>query len=351
MSSKPLRVLQSFAAPTGVPGGNPFTALMVDSLPRGIEVQYMTTARYVVGGFDVLHVHWPEDLLRARSTPRRWIVYLLFAILLLRTRVRGRRIVRTLHNLAPHESGTRAEAVLLKVLNRFTDFWIYLNPAGTDGRERCSATVLHGHYRQWFSEIQRAEAQPGRLLTFGQMRPYKGTETLIDSLRGLEEPNLTLTVAGRPSDPTYGDSLKQAVAGTTIELILRAVPDPELAELITRSEIIVLPYTSMYNSGALLLALSLDRPTIVPRSPTTELLAREVGPGWVTTYAPPLSSATLLAAVEAVRLSPRTDRPDLSARDWPALGQQLAAIYAGAAEQGEPNAIARNHELQTEHSR
>ena len=91
----------------------------------------------------------------------------------------------------------------------------------------------------------------------------------------------------------------------------------------------MLPYRHLHNSGVALLALSLDRPILVPSTTTTELLREEAGDGWVFTYASDrgLDGRALMAALEAVRDRPsRHPAPDLSARDWaPAIEEHLAA--------------------------
>ncbi len=58
-------------------------------------------------------------------------------------------------------------------------------------------------------------------------------------------------------------------------------PDADLVREISMSEMVVLPYRFMHNSGAVLLALSLDRPVLVPDNEVNRLLEIEVGSDWV----------------------------------------------------------------------
>ena len=48
-------------------------------------------------------------------------------------------------------------------------------------------------------------------------------------------------------------------------------------------------------------------------------------------FDPPLDESTLAGALDAVAGTPRSGRPDLSQREWPALGRRLAAAYATTA--------------------
>jgi len=99
---------------------------------------------------------------------------------------------------------------------------------------------------------------------------------------------------------------------------------------VTGAAVVVLPYTEMHNSGAALMALSLDRPVLVPDNPVTRDLGTEVGDGWVLRYGGELTPERLLeAAAEAARLAPG-DRPDLGSRDWHHAGAQHLAAYRRA---------------------
>ena len=63
---------------------------------------------------------------------------------------------------------------------------------------------------------------------------------------------------------------------------------------VSESELVVLPYHQMHNSGSVLAALSLDRSVLVPDSEFNRSLAEEVGPGWVVTYDGDLTAESIL---------------------------------------------------------
>ena len=92
----------------------------------------------------------------------------------------------------------------------------------------------------------------------------------------------------------------------------------------------MLPYRSMHNSGAVLLALSLGRPVLVPANQVNDDLAAEVGPQWVLRYAGPLTTQVLAAAIAELAAHPVTGQPNLTARQWPALGTQHVQVYEEA---------------------
>jgi beta-1,4-mannosyltransferase len=333
----PLRVLQLLADPARQgdrPVDNPYTSLLIGSLPAArVHTSYFRWGRILTERFDVLHVHWPENSLRHPRRIARAVKTLLFALFLLRLRLQGKAVVRTVHNVQPHESGTRAERRLLARLESMTTLWIILNEKTATPDAGRTVLVPHGHYRDWYTPSASARQVPGRLLNFGMIRRYKGTEELITSFRGTEAASgLSLHVVGAPPDAATAERLAALADGDPrIRLDLRFVAEQELADEIAEAELVVLPYRAMHNSGAALLALSLDRPVIVPSSEATELLVEEFGTEWVTTYAGELDAAALLRLVERARSAHSgAGAVDLSRREWPALATLLVDAYEKA---------------------
>jgi beta-1,4-mannosyltransferase len=325
-------VLQSFPQPR--PTTNPYLTQLARALPPPVEVRCFSWRAALAGRYDVLHVHWPENLLRSprrsRALARRAAVALLLVVL----RARRVAVVRTVHNLEPHEPPSAVERALLGALDRATTLRVRLNAATPVTDPTRSRTIPHGHYRDWYAAQPVPASIPGRLVSIGLIRPYKGVEALTEAFTRLtddEVPGLTLHVVGRPTTAALRDHVLSAAAGDPrITPVLDHVADDVLAAEVGQAELVVLPYTHLHNSGALLLALSLGRPVLVPAGATTAALAEEVGPGWVHTYDGPFDARVLAGALERVRSGPRAPRPDLSGRDWPAVGRLHAAAYAEA---------------------
>jgi len=76
-----------------------------------------------------------------------------------------------------------------------------------------------------------------------------------------------------------------------------------------------------------LVALSLDRAVLVPRTASTEALAAEVGPGWVQLFEGELSPEDLVTALARLADAPLSGRPDLTDRDWSNVGRRHAQAY------------------------
>jgi beta-1,4-mannosyltransferase len=324
-----LVVLESFPEPR--PTTNPYLVQLMRSLPADVDVMTFTWRRALTASYDLFHVHWPENLPRGTTRVRTAARQALTAILLLRLAVRRTPMVRTLHNTGPHEPGGRLERALLRWFDRRTTVWIRLTPSTVPPSKAPVVTIPHGHYRDWFADLPLAPAEPGRVLYFGIVRPYKGVEDLLDAFGEVSDDAARLRLVGRTTQDSVRDRVERDVrADPRISGRLEYVADVDLADEVSRAALVVLPYRRLHNSGAALLALSLGRPVLLPAGSTAEELAAEVGPGWIVTFTPPLTGVALAAALAHVHDPRRAPAPDLSRREWPAGGQAHAAVFRTA---------------------
>ncbi|MDM7855576.1 glycosyltransferase [Cellulomonas alba] len=328
MAEPLLRVLQSFRAPR--PTTNPYLVQLRDSLAERAEVATFGWGSGLRGRYDVLHVHWPEVVVERGSRLRHWAACAAFAAVAWRASSGGRALVRTVHNVEPHERQDRATAAVTRWCDARTTWWIRLNDRTPVPDTRRASTVPHGDYAAWFARYDREAAVPGRLVYAGLVRPYKGVEDLLDAFRDVPG-DAELVVAGRPTTPALEADLRaRAGADPRVLLDLRYVEDAALVRWVTSAELVVLPYRAMHNSGAALLALSLGRPVLVPRNAVTDDLAAEVGARWVLRYDGDLDTSVLSDALDALRAAPPHGAPDLAARAWPVVAEGHLAAYRAA---------------------
>lgn len=320
-----LRVLTSYREPSD--STNPYVIQLHRALLAEPELQVRTfsLARALGWRFEVFHLHWPEPLWSARSGWRRLAKKLLLLLFLIKLSLSRAVIVQTLHNLAPHEPPDRLGRLIVAGLRRRTVLYLRLNAYLGPELPEPGVTILHGHYRDWFAGYPGAAAQPGQLLFFGLLRPYKGLTELIPAFEDSRDA-AGLRICGRPTDAALAAELEALAAGDPrIGLELRFLDEPELVSAINAAQLVVLPHREMYNSGSLLAALSLDRPVLVPDSEVNRLLQAEVGADWVQLYTE-LTGEVIDAAL-AVRPQ---GRPDLSARGWAAAGPAHLMAYRQA---------------------
>jgi glycosyltransferase involved in cell wall biosynthesis len=326
--------MQSFGEPRGTT--NPYLVMLRDALVAEPSIQHLPFSwrAALTGSYDVLHVHWPDALLAGRHWWTKAGKRVALACLIARVRLSRIAVVRTVHNIAP-ASGPFLDRALIRGLGRRTDVEVHLAASTPATPGVPSVLVPHGHYRTWFERMPRAAVVPGRFGYVGLIKPYKGVERLVDAFAEASaiDPALSLHVAGRPVDHEVERRLEIAserIAG--LRTTLRYLSEEEFAEVITSSELVVLPYRFMHNSGAALAALSLARPLLVPDNELNRALGAEVGPGWMHFFTGELSATALLDALRAVRATPPLGEPELGAREWEDAGSAHARAYRLAIE-------------------
>lgn len=328
---RPVRVMVSHRAPRATT--NPYITMLDRALRESPDVDHRRFGwrTGVLGGYDLFHTHWTEALMTSASTPRRVLKELRLLALVLLMTLRRTGVVRTVHNVEPPSGLDPLARLVLRLVERATVLRIRLNES-TALSPGPSATILHGHYVDWFAGLPRADPVPGRIAYTGLIRRYKGVERLVEVFgpARAEDPTLSLTVSGSPTTTELADTLR-TLAGNApgISLDLRYLSDADLVQAVTAAELVVLPYRFMHNSGSALAALSLDRPVLVPDNEVNRALAAEVGDGWVQLFTGDLTTEHLRSALTAVRAAD-LDRPDLSRRGWQAVAQQHRDAYLAA---------------------
>lgn len=321
-----LVVLESFLAPHSET--NPYSIQLFESFPSSIEPEYFTWSIALRGDYDVFHLHWPEVFLRGASPIKSLIRGSIFVLILLRIRIGRIALVRTLHDQQPHEPLNRLQRWVANLCDRWTTVWIVLNERVPPPTDAPTVTAPHGHYRDWFKADRSTPIAPGRLIHFGLIRRYKGVESLLRAFSSLPDQDLSLRVAGKPVDAASADAIAAAVSSDRrISARCEFLPDEELAAEILESELVVLPFVTVTNSGSLMLALSLGRPVLVSRSRTVEDMSDEVGEGWIQIFDGELTAEDIRQGLDRVRADARSDQPDLSAREWPVVGELHADAF------------------------
>ena len=323
----PVVVLQSMRRGRA---GTTYVDHMVDGAAPEVTVRLFSWTTALLGQYDVVHLHWPEHMIRRRHPVKGALAAIGLVALLLRARRSRVPVVRTVHNLAPHQRVGPVLTALLAWADRRTDAYIHLN-AVTPARAGVRAVVIpHGHYRDRFAHHPQGDATSGRLLHIGLIEPYKGLEVLLRCMHQSARRDLSLRVVGLPKNDRARTMVRDACAeDDRISSRLEFVSDAELVREVTQAALVALPYRHMHNSGMVLVALSLNRPVLVPRTPANEAIADEVGPGWVLMYDGAFDVEALESGLREAG-GRRGGTPRLEGRDWATVGEQHYQLYLEA---------------------
>ncbi|MFB6231578.1 MAG: glycosyltransferase family 4 protein, partial [Salinibacter sp.] len=311
-----------------------------------VEVDGFTMFEPLQRRYDVWHVHWPEDFLSYRSPVAAYFYVTAELLLFAWARLCGTRLVWTVHDLGPHESyHPQLENVFWPLFLPMVDGIISLSETARDEaydrfpvlRSVPSAIVPHGHYRTAYPDpVPKAEArrrfdldpEAPVALFVGRIRPYKNVVSLIRTFCQWENSEARLVVAGNPVSDELAERTRTAAEGDArVRTDLRFIDEEEIPVLLATADLVVLPYETIMHSGSALLALSFDRPVLVPdRGAMTELQDR-VGPDWMRTYGGELTPSVLAEGMRWARTTDRAGRAPVEDLDWPRLARQTVALY------------------------
>jgi beta-1,4-mannosyltransferase len=346
-TSRPLRVLASPAV--GGVDGNPYVDLLYAAVGRqGVQVREYDR-RALLDRPDVVHVHWPEFLVRWTTPSTACLDVGKVLLLLWWARRRGAVLVWTGHDLAPHDSvRPRLFRLYSAAFVRMVDLLLSLAPSATTDlqarypplRRTPVAVVPHGHYRDVLGDLPgRDEARrhlgittPGAVaLLLGQVRPYKNVPELVAAAVTRPDLGLHLAVAGEVrGDPALADRVLAQARPGAVTVVLGRVAQADVVAWHAAADVVVLPYSlrSALHSGAALMSLSCSRPVVVADTGTMRELRDLVGPEWVSLCSGP--PERFLEAAAALLEVPRAGPPDLAALDWPRLGALTVDAYRAA---------------------
>lgn len=345
-ADRPLNVL-------GWPGftsenGNPYTRLLYEAMEAeaNVEVDGFTMFEPLQRRYDVWHVHWPEDFLSYPSPVAAYFYVTAELLLFAWARLCGTKLVWTVHDLGPHESyHPPLETVFWPLFLPMVDGIISLSETAREEavsrfpvlRQRPSAVVPHGHYRSAYPDpVPQTDArtqldlsESARVaLFFGRIRPYKNVPRLVDIFRRWTDPEARLRVAGNPSEEELGATIAERATGDArVTTDLRFVEEHEVPVLFGASDLVVLPYDDIMHSGAALLALSFDRPVLVPNRGAMSELQAHVGTNWVRTYDGALTAEALADAMDWAESQDRPARAPLEDLNWAPLARQTVGLY------------------------
>jgi len=248
---------------------------------------------------DIVHLHWVHRWFGIESddrTSRKIFESIRFVLQILWLRLRGIKIVWTVHNLFGHESiNTTQEIIFNAILARLCHAIIIHCP---DNKEQVIQTyklsstrkifsVPQGHYIDTYkNEIERSDARKILSLSpeefvflfLGQVRPYKGVVELIEAFETLDCSYARLIIAGTcPSDIFKQQLIDLSKKNQRISTILEFVPDDQIKVYMNAADVVVLPFTQTLNSSSAILAMGFGKPVISPRLGCLPSLLEETG--------------------------------------------------------------------------
>jgi glycosyltransferase involved in cell wall biosynthesis len=167
------------------------------------------------------------------------------------------------------------------------------------------------------------------VLHFGVIRPYKGTDVLVEAFRQVE--GAELWVVGRPLELSV-EHLRALAPPGRVRFVDRYVSDAELPAFFRRADLLVLPHRSVDMSGVLFAGLAFGKAMVLSDVGGFRELVEEHGAG---TLVPPGNPRALAAEISRLLAEPG-ERRQLEERaaaaaagpySWDRVAEQTASLY------------------------
>ena len=268
---------------------NPYNQLLFSEVEKlDVKVQEFRLFSFVFEKADILHVHWPEFYLNSNYKAKAFFYSLMFIFSIFVKKIMGTKIVWTVHNLEPHK-------IQYPFLNKLF-WWVYLRQV--DGvcslshaneklvldmhplLKRCLKVVTyHGLYKstQNSSLLQRVAAKEALgvhanvdlFLCLGQIKSYKNYEGLINTFVGLKgKLPVHLIIAGKADDLDYLAYLRSLMkTAGNITIKAEFISEEDLVLYYAAATYSIIPFDKIFNSGSMLLSISMNTPVIIPTTP------------------------------------------------------------------------------------
>jgi glycosyltransferase involved in cell wall biosynthesis len=334
---------------------NPYNFLLSEALAaEGCEVVDLDDRNRWLGTWDILHIHWPQQAARGgkRQALRKSAA---LVTLLAVQRLRGVRIVWTVHNVRGHDSHDSAiERVLMRVVARLVHGLVFLTQSSRDAacgempalKSKPFSVIPHGLYGRT-STRTREEARvvfglpPDRPTVgfLGDIKRYKGLDLLLTAFAETSPGELVLFIAGAfqayslAGQKQHSTVVRKQIgdlqaAGYSIVFREGRLDDAAFADAVRACDAVALPYREIWNSGLALLVLENGGRILAGDAPVFRELQDELGSDFVDICEGDLTGQTLVAGVR----SPSNGDSDrikefAAARSWPQIATATLAFY------------------------
>jgi glycosyltransferase involved in cell wall biosynthesis len=167
------------------------------------------------------------------------------------------------------------------------------------------------------------------ILAFGLIRPYKGTDVLLDAFSRVERGELW--IVGMPRMPMGELRALADRAPGRVRFVDRFIPDQEIPAFMRRADLVVLPYRNIEQSGVLYTALAFGRPLVL----SSVGGFTEVGERGAARLVPPEDPEALAHAITeliadrdtAAALAAGAEREASTISSWDRIAESTMALY------------------------
>jgi len=250
--------------------------------------------------YDIFHIHWP-DYFFVKSFLYTLLRVVYFILIIGIFKVTNTKIIWTVHNLQPHNNyHPKLNKLVMKIFTTFIENIIVMSEESkrlVDKKypslvDKKYSLIYHGLYDNYENTVSKEESRRKLgidldkkvLLFFGRIDEYKNIPTLIDEFSKIDDKQFVLIIAGEIQNTELRDEINSKIKSSSIFTFFDFIPDDDVQYLFNASDLVVLPFMNILNSGSAMLALSFKKPLLCPNKGSLIELSSIVGNETIITY-------------------------------------------------------------------
>jgi glycosyltransferase involved in cell wall biosynthesis len=197
------------------------------------------------------------------------------------------KVVLTVHDVTSFDSENES-TIISKFIYNLTDIVLTHNAFSKNEIIKVTSIsssniyiIPHGNYTPFIS-IQNDKSNSKEklnlpkdktiLLFFGMIKKVKGLEILLEAFKKVVDTNsdIVLLIAGKPWENDFAEYQKIIDRNNLSKHIIlhtKFIPHEDVEHYYCASDLVVLPYKKIYQSGVLMMTLSYERPALVSDLP------------------------------------------------------------------------------------
>jgi len=262
------------------------------------------------------------------------------------------KVVLTIHDVSSFV-GDKESSTIIKWIYKFTDLILTHNEFSKTEILKISSfystklkIVPHGNYIP-FIEIEKDKLVSRAklsipenkkvLLFFGMIKKVKGLEVLLKALTEVKKkhPDILLVIAGKVWENDF-TLYQEIINANNLQdfclLHTKFIPQEDVAHYYCASDLVVLPYKKIYQSGVLVMTLSYGKPALVSDLPPLKEVVTDMENAFLFQTE---NSTSLAKKINLILLDPekleqvRKNGEDLinTKYDWNEIGRQTKQAY------------------------
>jgi len=251
------------------------------------------------------------------------------------------KIVVTIHDITTLAGNTIPTSLLKKLIYRIDKVIVHNTFSLLEIRSlfpgREYNLIPHGNYIPFVKRVTaQTKRNPFKILFFGQIKQVKGLDILLEALHIIKERgiNCELTIAGKlwkESFEKYENIINEKGLAPFIRVNIKYIPDDEIWDYFNDSNLVVLPYKKIYQSGVLLMAMSYGRAVLTSNLPAFTEIIKHNHNGYLFINGDPISLANTIESIIKCNNIPDVEKAAYETvseiYDWNRIGLLTKNLY------------------------